>query len=330
MKRIIPVLLSLLLFLACAKTNPAEIGAQATQNPGPIVIETEAPSEPLPAQTEPEQPTPEPEQPTPEPEPPTPEPDPTPYAPDLSALPIQYIVDWQQKEATMFTFDIDYDGVAETISYRLDDDIDVTYLFVDEEKIVFSRSSDLNRVILTDLDPETPWVNLLVVIDWGSDDYFTTEVHPENGALQTGVEREFVALSNDGRLISYERTDLLGTKDGVRYVHGEKLEPDSEWLEVWVPSEEELKTHRKDLIEGGTLLHTKRAVNCRIDGRPDTIKKGSYVYMTRYHESGMLVEVKTEDGRTALIAVDCDPEGSRYLIGGRSQDKVFDNIFYAD
>jgi len=52
--------------------------------------------------------------------------------------------------------------------------------------------------------------------------------------------------------------------------------------------------------------------------------------MTRFHESRMIVEVRTEDGRTALISVDYDPNEYSYLIGGRDQNKVFDNIFYAD
>ena len=269
---------------------------------------------------------------TPEPVQPSDTPEPTPYQPDLTMLPMAYRVDWEMTEATMFTCDIDYDGEQETISYRFDEKNEIAYILVDDAEMKFTQCSDLNHVILVDLDPETPWVNLLVVCDSGSDDYTTTEVHPENGTLVRGIEKEFVSLDGDGRLVSYERTDLLGTREGKRYVHGERLEPDSEWLTVYTPSEEDLKDKeaRKSLIEVGTLLHAKRAINCRINGEPAKIKKGTYLYMTRFHESRMLVEVKTEDGTTALIAVDCDPDAYGYYIGGREQGKVFDNIFYAD
>lgn len=321
----------MLLCTACAESKPAEVAPEGGEKTEPIAVEPQ--ETPAPEQNEPEsaaeaepaaEATPEPET-----ELPTEAPA-TPYTPDLSALPIEYRIDWDRKEGTMFTYDIDFDGEAEKITYRLDEKENATYILVDDESIAFPGSCVLDRVILVDLDPETPWVNLLAVIDMASDDYITTEVHSENGAFVKGVEKEFISLSSDGRLYSHERTDLLGTKDGVRSVSGEKLEPDSEWLEVYTPSEEDLKTNRDVLIELGTLLHLKRTVNCRIDGKPTTLKKGSYVYMTRFHESRMIVEVRTEDGRTALISVDYDPNEYSYLIGGRDQNKVFDNIFYAD
>jgi hypothetical protein len=329
MKKLVVLILCLVIAMSLAcKRQPQFVEPQTD----PIVERSVQPEAETTAEENPETPGAEPQTVPNETEPPTETPEPAPYEPDLSMLPILYRVDWDRTEADMFTCDIDYDGVEEKIAYRFDMENETAYILVDGEELKFTQCSALCSVILVDLDPETPWVNLLVMCDSGSDDYTTTEVHPENGAFVRGVEKEYIALKDDGTLVSYERTDLLGTKDGCRTVHGEKLEPDSEWLTVYMPTEEKLKDkeERKSLIEGGTLLHLKRTINCRIDGEPAKIKKGTYLYLTRYHESGMLMEVRTEDGRIALIAVDCDPDESRYLINGRQQDKVFDNIFYAD
>jgi hypothetical protein len=195
----------------------------------------------------------------------------------------------------------------------------------------FDFGNDLDRIIFVDLDPETPYANILIVIDMASSDYLTMEVHPENGALVKGVEKEdLVTLREDGVLLSHERTDLLGTKNGTRPVSGEQLTPDSEWLECRELTKSDLTTDRKDSIEYGWLLHASRKIKCTIDGKATEIKKGSYVYVKRYHESERLVEVCTEDGKVALISVDYDPNEYTFTINGYPQDKVFDNIFYSD
>ena len=64
------------------------------------------------------------------------------------------------------------------------------------------------------------------------------------------------------------------------------------------------------------------------------IPAGSYIYMTRWHESGTLAEIRTEDGTTALVAVreadPNDPDLAGCLIDGVMQYEYFDNIFFAD
>jgi hypothetical protein len=101
-----------------------------------------------------------------------------------------------------------------------------------------------------------------------------------------------------------------------------------------IPDEIQSASDRERLIEGGTLLHLVRDLPCTIDGADAVIHAGSYIYMTRWHESGTLAEIRTEDGTTALLTVEradlLDPELYGYLIDGATQDTYFDNIFYAD
>jgi hypothetical protein len=360
MRKIIVLSLCLLMLLsvACVNssgdeaiiTNQTAAPEKTEQADGSIVVKTEVPqsaeasedeitvgtsmpdAQPSPV-PETEAPTPEPEAETPTPpatEEPTPAPA-TPYAPDLSLLPQQYQVhDASLTEDVLFRFDVDFDGEEETISYRLDFDDDTTYIVVGDQEVAFTESSMFDRAILIDLDPETPWVNLLVVIDWASDDYVTTEVHMEDGKLVKGVEREDVYLAEDGILRVSERTDILGTNSGSRIVHGEKLESDSEWFECRKLTKNDFTVDRKINIECGILLHSKRKIKCKIDGNAATLKKGTYLYMTRFHESRQLIEVCTEDGQIALITVDYDPDEYTYTINGYPQNKVFDNICYAD
>ena len=102
-----------------------------------------------------------------------------------------------------------------------------------------------------------------------------------------------------------------------------------------IPDDIPTARDRESLIENGKLLHLVRDLPCTIDGEAAVIPAGSYIYMTRWHESWTLAEIRTEDGTlTALVTVERadpnDPELYGYLIDGETQDTYFDNIFYAD
>ncbi|MBR0445316.1 MAG: hypothetical protein IJK14_08125 [Clostridia bacterium] len=264
-------------------------------------------------------------------EPAVPSPEPVAEARDDSGLPIVYNVydevGFSVSEAEMFRYDIDGDGREEVISFRLDEDQYSTTILIDDQSLLFDESSMLRQVILIDLDPATPWINLLVEIDYASDDYFTTEVHMVNGKPVKGAQVGAVYVSGKTQLM-YERTDFLGTRSGSCGFHGEQLTPDSDWYDCDVPTDEELRSERSELIEYGRLYHTVGEIPCTINGKSAKIAKNSYLYMTRFMPSGKLAEVRTVDGVTAVISY--TESDWVYRIGGVPQDDLFDNLFYAD
>lgn len=339
MKKIAVLMLCLTLLFAAACTGgsgsePAESAAPAAQTEEPGAAPEQTPDSVVAADTPEPSDAPEPpatEEPTEEPtEAPTEAPA-TPYVPDLSLLPIEFPIDEYRQDERLITFDVDFDGEPDTISLTVNEKTNTATIFLNDAPFEFDCGNDLDRIIFIDLDPETPYANVLIVIDMMSSDYLTFEIHPENGVFVKGAEKEdYVTLREDGVLISHERTDLLGTKSGTRPISGEELTPDSEWLECRALTKTDLTTDRKDSIEAGWLLHASRKIKCTIDGKATEIKKGSYVYVKRYHESERLVEVCTEDGKVALISVDYDPKEYTFTINGYPQDKVFDNIFYSD
>lgn len=239
-------------------------------------------------------------------------------------------------EAVMYDFDWDFDGEEESISVSLDWEADTATISDGKRSITLEISAMLVNTILIDLDPDTPYANLVVCIDEASDDYVTVVLHPEGDQIVSS-EKKYIGCSLNAEtcaLIGWERMDLLGTGDGERVYEGEDLTPKSEWLECWTPSEEELKTERESLIEGGTLLHAVRDVPCVIDGDPDVIPAGSYVYRVRFHEARDSVEVCLEDGRIAEIVFDHAGEDEAFVwpltIDGIDQEQYFDNLLFAD
>ena len=212
---------------------------------------------------------------------------------------------------------------------------DVT-ISVGDKPVKLSYGAGLEQVILLDLDPSPARLNLLVVYNTGSDDYETAELHMENGRFVRGpVIYAYCHFDGDTVRGFSTQTDILGTKMGERTYHGEDLTPDSEWYDCEViPSEDEITSDRANLIEFGQLLHLVRDLPCTIDGADTVIPAGSYIYMTRWHESGTLAEIKTEDGTTALVDVreadPNDPDLYGYLIDGVMQYEYFDNIIFAE
>ena len=266
---------------------------------------------------------------------PTAEPTEAPYEPDLSLLPIQFDFPWNVSEGKWITVDLDFDGHAETYSFRVDDEFERTTIYADGEPVcTFDHGRYIDHVIFVDLDPYTHGANLLVVIDWGSMDYITYVMRPEMGKLVEDLEyNDGIFLTEDGMLVEWIQTDLLGTKFGTRQVAGEKLQPYSEWIEsMRIPTKNDWTVDRADSIDTGLILHATRDIECTVDGQKTFIKTGTYLYPVRWNDSLTQVEVCTEDGVHAMIPVELlkGEFGYDYLLYGVPQDDCFDNLLYAD
>ena len=238
-------------------------------------------------------------------------------------------------EGPMFTFDLDQDGVAETFSYALRPDDDwATAILMDDDRIVLADGDEPVWAEVVDLDPESPYYNLLMVLDYGSNSYGTVELHPENGQLVRGksIFGDY-RITDDGLRFS-ERTDLLGTDFGYRTYRGDQLVPDSAWLDMKPPTEDELKKDLADLIEFGTVIHCAKAVPCVIDGQAATLPAGTCLYGLRFMdpEVDLVMEVRTLEGTVArlLFYDDEDEPHDPDRIYTGEQDEYFDNLFWAD
>ena len=238
-------------------------------------------------------------------------------------------------EGPMFTFDLDQDGVAETFSYALRPDDDwATAILMDDDRIVLADGDEPVWAEIVDLDPESPYYNLLMVLDYGSDSYGTVELHPENGQLVRGksIFGDY-RITDDGLRFS-ERTDLLGTDFGYRTYRGDELVPDSVWLDMKPPTEAELQGDLPDLIEFGTVIHCAKAVPCVIDGQAATLPAGTCLYGLRFMdpEVDLVMEVRTLEGVVArlLFYDDEDEPHDPDRIYTGEQDEYFDNLFWAD
>ena len=237
---------------------------------------------------------------------------------------------WENRTSgVMFEADLDQDGVAEPVSFALRTDDWATAITWGKSTVVLESDEFVEAAVL-DLDPASPFFNLLVVVDYGSDSYVTVELHPENGKLVQGTIIGGSWTWEDDQLWFFQRTDLLGTASGKRTYRGDDLHPDSEWLTmVYIPTAEELTGEREDLIEFGTLLHTIRPVPCTIDGQPGLIPADTCLYRLRFREDDALMEVALLDGTVAQIASSLS-EDDWYLIDGRDMTEYFDNLFFAD
>lgn len=238
-------------------------------------------------------------------------------------------------EGPMFSFDLDQDGVAETFSYALRPDDDwATAILMDDDRIVLADGDEPVWAEVVDLDPESPYYNLLMVLDYGSDSYGTVELHPENGQLVRGksIFGDY-RITDDGLRFS-ERTDLLGTDFGYRTYRGDELVPDSVWLDMKPPTEDELQGDLADLIEFGTVIHCAKAVPCVIDGQAATLPAGTCLYGLRFMdpEVDLVMEVRTLEGVVArlLFYDDEDEPHDPDRIYTGEQDEYFDNLFWAD
>ena len=311
MKRAVPFILCILLLCACTAAPPDE----------PIVIIEDPTAAPVT------------DVPTAEPIVDIPVTD-APGTPDDPALPlIFHAYESMEPDATtaeMFTCDLDGDGAPEPIRVALDWEADTTTIIDGERSVTLDISAMLSHVILIDLDPATPYLDLIVCIDEASDDYVTVVLHPEGDKLLAGEEHYMYCAydADEHEVVGWERTDLLGTGEGYRYYYGEELVPATDWLVCDAPTDEEIRTNREELIEDGVLLHTVRSVPCVIDGDPAEIPADSYVVQTCFCDEQDSTQVRLEDGRIAEIVFD-EPEWP-HSIDGLPQTDYFDNLFFAD
>ena len=252
----------------------------------------------------------------------------TPYEPDLSMLPIQYSNLEEEPDGTLLTVDLGFDGHAEAYRYHFDKDARKLTIYADDTPVYEADVWLPSRIIFVDLDPETPYANILLVTDEGFQHYATTELHPEGGKLATGVTRGGIRMTDEGTLREEVWTNLLGTKSGTRPVAGEQLEPTSEWIDCEPITAEDWSKYRMYYYDCGIFLYTKKNVEVRINGEKAQIKKGTYLYVVRFNESNTLVEVCTEAGVHAMI--EAEAKGNSFLLFGVSQDKLFENIWYDD
>ena len=340
MKKIVVWLLCAALLFACAACEGKTNQEEASVSPGEATdaLQTEPAEQPT-AAAEPDTPAPsdapatdahEPtEEPTAEPAPESTE------TPAVSELPMVYNlyneVGTGVSEAEMFRYDIDFDGEEEVISFRLDVDEGTTTILIDDREVTFDISSMLNQVVLIDLDPETPYLNLLVELDWGSDDYVTTEVHLENGEPVKGVETGGVWIDEAGQVIVYERCEFLGTRFFGGVAQGESLTASFDgWHDCHYPTEEEIQEEFDLLVDFGDLLHTTMEIPCTINGKNAKIAKDSYVYVLRINPGEQMAEISTLDGKIAVLSYTVGEDGWPYRINGVEQDECFDNILHAD
>ncbi len=311
MKRIFPLLLSLLLLSGCAGAALAAPVAQAASAPSPS-LEPAAPTD-------------------------TKASSPDESSQDTGSL---LLYRFSQEDAgasgEMFSFDLDQDGTAEEISFALrPDDRWATAISWGESTVVLEEGDEPVSAEVLDLDPESPFYNLLMVFDYGSDSYVTVELHPEDGQLVQGKTIYGRYGLADGVLRFTERSDLLGTNFGVRSYHGDDLTPDSVWLDIiGVPTEEELQTNLEGLVDIGIVIHCAAPVPCVIDGQPATLPKDTYLYPLRFMDpdADLVMEVRTLDGIVAQLFFfdDEDEPHDPHRIYELNQDEYFDNLLFAD
>ena len=254
------------------------------------------------------------------------------------SFPSYYLYDqpgWESlEEGVMFSFDLDQDGTEEEISFRLrPDDEWATAITWGDSTAVLHIGDEFIKAEVMDLDPKSPYYNLLVVTDYGSGSYVTVELHPENGQLKEGTMIYGSYARQEGSLVFYEDTHLLGYGTGMRTYHGDELIPDSEWLTMTtIPTAEGLEKERDYFISVGILLHTIRPVPCLIDGQQAEIPADTYVYRLRFTETEDegIAEVKCQDGTVAEIYVTSDEVTLPYQIDSFALDEYFDNLDYSD
>lgn len=281
---------------------------------------------------------------------PTPEPTEKPAQYESSVVPSTFrfwdyddegTYDEAPREGVLFRCDFDGDGTIEEITYEIKKSSIRISVLGQSTEIAFSvpheYADGVYEAILTDLDAESPILNLVLVYYSWESGCDSIELHMEKGKLVKGtnVSAGWASLNAENNaLVMQEDTELFGTQQGVRTYSGDGMHPDSEWLTLaGGVTEEKLSSEREELIEAGKLLHLRRDLPCMIDGETAVIPAGSYLYVLRYHESETLVEICTEDGTTATVTVERadpnDPELYEFLIDGVMQEEYFDNIFFA-
>lgn len=166
--------------------------------------------------------------------------------------------------------------------------------------------------IYIDLDPNDGHGNLLLSTTRADGTVVTYELHLEKEEPAFGQNMDsfklvcghvaegycnMYAMSTDIYLCE---TAPLGGVDGERKISGEALVPESDWWTV----RRMMYSSEKDrdwLVQHGQLLRLIRDLPCEIDGESAVLEAGTYLYLSRYHESLDRIEFLTEDNRTVLV-----------------------------
>ena len=301
MKRILPLLLILLLTAGC-RSAAAPAAAAATEATTPAVT---AEPQPEAAQTK------------------------------LPSLLFYRFEDRWPEGTVLFRFDLDQDGAEEEFSLVLrPNDEWATALSMGNSTVILTEGDEPVAAEIVDLDPKSPFYNLLMVFDYGSDSYVTVELHPENGELIQGLTVYGGYTRVAGGLRFSERSDLLGTHFGYRTYRGDDLIPDSVWLDMNIPTAEELKKDLEGLIDIGTVVHCAKAVPCVIDGKAAMLPADTCLYGLRFMDPDLdlVMEVCTLDGTVAQLCFfdDEDEPHGPDRIWTLDMDEYFDNLFYGD
>ena len=303
MKRIASLLLSLLLLMGCVGAGAQTTGLSPLQ----------APSDP-PAST----------------------PEPQHGGPFLSYFFYEQ-PNWESvTSGTLFSCDLDQDGKEEPVTFQLrPNDEWATAITWNGKTTVIDVGDELISAEVLDLDPVSPWYNLLVTVDYGSDSYVTMELHPEDGQLVLGKTIDGGSAWHEGALWFSERSDLLGTNFGKRSYHGDDLTPDSEWLTMnYTPTKEELETEQEALIDVGSVIHCAMPVPCYVDGQPATLPEDTLFYCVRFMDPDvdLIMEVCTLDGTIAQLRFydDEDEPHDADRIPTMEMESYFDNLLFAD
>ena len=165
-----------------------------------------------------------------------------------------------------------------------------------------------DSLIYADLDPNDGHGNVLVSAKRADGTVVTYELHPEGdkvvcGHVGEGYCETVIGTDNEKHIV-LRQTAPLGSVDGLREIKsGESLEPETDW---WTVPRITYSSYRdRDwLVQHGELLHLIRDLPCEIDGKSAVLEAGTYLYLSRYHESLDRIEFLTEDNRTVLVCPD--------------------------
>ena len=249
-------------------------------------------------------------------------------------------MDWGEAfstEGLLLVADLDHDGTEESVGYSLDSEKKELTISVNDQSVTVSDVDMLFSGILIDLDPLSPYDNLLLNVSNRYDESSVVFLHFENGALTIDRTEQFASASLESEKLALSaRCWLMGTYFGNRTYHGEDLLPDSEWYETGVlDTVKDMK--REEQIEFNWLFEVVSDLPCTIDGKPAVIEPGTWVYLLRWKDTDDFAEIMTEDGRIATLAftpeydqyLDGTTYVKAYLIDGVDAETYFDNLCMA-
>lgn len=244
--------------------------------------------------------------------------------PSVSDLNIQY------KFNEEFSEDLDGDGTKETIQVKENEDM--SYEIVINGEVVRTANylvKDASMVSVIDLDVTDSYQELCLFTEGMSADFETHIYTYRNGVFDEGLSYGIVKFNGEGKMISYERTDILlgtGYKLGVpyKYVDG-NLQSDGHIAEYITETNlyTDVKIYSDDLVEYITDYvskpsYDKSAIQLLEENLnnsdyivttlpKDTKVKVSKVYLTdENHGAGMTENIALYESTSILVYVEAE------------------------